>query len=161
MGTSDDSTRTVMYWDDFELDMWFELGSRSIGADDMIRVAKEFDPQVFHVDPVGARDTFFGGLVASGWHTVGIFLNMYVTALVSRTANIAGLGIDGLRFFEPVRPGDTLVGRAGVVSVRPSKGRPDAGVVVMRWEMTRNDGVAVMEANCPFLVRRRASGTGD
>lgn len=147
----------MMYWEDFEPGMAFELGRRSLNSDEIIRIGKEFDPQIFHVDPVAARETHFGGLVASGWHTVGVFMKMYVSELVSRTASIAGLGIDNLRFLEPVRPDDMLIGRATVISLRPSQVRPEAGVLVMGWEMVRDDGVMVMEARCPSLVLRRTS----
>ena len=133
-----------VFFEDFETGQVVELGSRTVTEDEIVAFARQFDPQPFHVDPDAAKESVFGGLIASGWHTGALWMRLYVDAMLGSTAARGSPGIEELRWLAPVRPGDTLTGRLTVLDVSPSGTRPDRGTVRIRGEMVNQDGVTVM-----------------
>ena len=127
----------MRYWEDFRVGETFELGSVTIDGDEMMRFAQRFDPQPFHVDPVAAKDTPFGGLIASGWFTGSLFMRLYVEAVLSGAASQGSPGLSELRWLAPVRAGDVLTGRLVVLDMAPSSTRTTRGTVFMRGELVR------------------------
>jgi acyl dehydratase len=97
--------------------------------------AREFDPQLFHVDEEAAASSVFGGLVPSGWHTVAIFMRLYVDVLLFRAASMDSSGVEEIRWLKPVRPGDTLFARVTVLDATPSDRNSGRGTVHLRPEM--------------------------
>ncbi|HSO02471.1 MAG TPA: MaoC family dehydratase [Gaiellaceae bacterium] len=132
------------YWEDFEPGQVVELGSVSVTEDEIVAFARQFDPQSFHVDPEAAKESVFGGLIASGWHTGALWMRLYVDSLLDGAASMGSPGIEELRWLAPVRPGDTLAGRLTVLETTPSERRPDRGTVRIRGEMVNQDGVTVL-----------------
>lgn len=106
-----------------------EFGSILVEEREIIEFARRYDPQVFHVDPEAAKKSSFGGLVASGWHTVALASRMVVDNELSSVASLGSPGIDELHWYKPVRPGDTLSVRITVLEARRSESKPDRGVV--------------------------------
>ncbi len=106
-----------------------EFGSTLVEQREMIEFARRYDPQVFHIDPEAAKKTSFGGLVASGWHTVAMASRMVVDNELSSVASLGSPGIDELHWYKPVRPGDVLSVRITVLETRRSESKPDRGVV--------------------------------
>jgi len=151
----------TLYLEDLVVGTVSELGQRSVSAEEIVAFAREFDPQPFHLDPEAARRSPFGGLVASGWHVSSIFGRLIVDGLFDEVANLAGLGLDEVRFLAPVRPGDTLSGWATIIATRVSQSRPGTGIVTFRCVLANQDGVDVWSATCTCLVRRRPDGTQD
>jgi acyl dehydratase len=127
----------MRYWDDFKVGETFDLGSVTIDGDEMVRFAQRFDPQPFHVDPVAAKDTPFGGLIASGWFTGSLFMRLYVEAVLSGAASQGSPGLSELRWLAPVRAGDVLSGRLTVLDMAPSSTRTTRGTVFLRGELLR------------------------
>lgn len=109
----------------------------------VIEFAEQFDPQYFHVDPVAAADGPFKGLIASGWHTAGLMMRLYADQYLSKVASLGGPGVDELRWLAPVRPGDVLRLRTEVLEARPSKSKPDRGLVRTRAELLNQDDAVV------------------
>jgi acyl dehydratase len=132
-----------LYFEDFDSGHVFELGSRTVTAEEIIAFGREFDPQPFHVDEEAAAASVFGGLIASGWHTGAMWMRLYVDALLG-AASLGSPGIEELRWLAPVRPGDTLHARLTVLGATPSERRPDRGTIRSRGEMVNQDGVTVM-----------------
>jgi acyl dehydratase len=132
------------YFEDFEAGAVVELGSHTVTEEEIVAFARQWDPQPFHVDPEAARESAFGGLIASGWHTGALWMRMYVDSLLDGTASMGSPGIEELRWLAPVRPGDTLTGRLEVLETTPSQRRPDRGTVRIRAEMVNQDGVVVL-----------------
>ena len=130
-------------FEDFAAGQVYELGSRTVTEGELVDFARQWDPQPFHVDPVAAKDSVFGGLIASGWQTGAIWMRMYVDTMLGSAAR-GSPGIEDLRWLAPVRPGDTLTGRLTVLDARPSATRPDRGTIRIRGEMVNQDGVTVM-----------------
>jgi acyl dehydratase len=131
-------------FDDFAPGQEYELGSVTVTQDEIVQFARRYDPQTFHVDPDAAKESVFGGLIASGWHTGAMWMRLYVDSMLGSSAGQGSPGVEELRWLAPVRPGDTLSGRLTVLETTPSERRPDRGTVRIRGEMVNQDGVTVM-----------------
>ena len=123
----------VEWFDDLKVGMRFKSESKTVSREEILRFASEFDPQPFHLDPTAAEHSFFHGLSASGWHTAALAMRLFVEA-VPIAGGIVGAGVELLEWKAPVRPGDELRLGCQVVEIRPSKSRPDRGIV--RFVMT-------------------------
>jgi acyl dehydratase len=125
-----------------------EFGPITITEDEIVQFGRQFDPQVFHMDPAGARQTVYGGLIASGWHTCSLFMRLFVEHYLPGPASLGSPGVDELRWLKPDRPGDTLALRITVHKVKPSRSKPDRGVLYSFCEMLnqKRDVVATMMA---------------
>jgi acyl dehydratase len=131
-------------FEDFEPGQVYDLGSRTVTEAEIVAFARQFDPQPFHLDPEAARESVFGGLIASGWHTGAMWMRLYVDSMLDGSAARGSPGIEELRWLAPVRPGDTLSGRLTVLETSPSAIRADRGTIRIRGEMVNQDGVTVM-----------------
>jgi acyl dehydratase len=143
------------YLEDFEVGKVIQAGSRSVTEEEIIAFAKEFDPQPFHVDPVAARASVFGGIIASGWHTSSMIMRLMADSYLNDAAALGSPGSDQIRWLKPVRGGDTLTATSTVVEVVPSKSKPDRGVVRTRWEAKNQHGEVVATIDGMMLCLRR------
>src|ERR671911_3001873 len=135
---------TELYFEDLRVGQVVDLGSITVEEEDILAFARLWDPQPFHVDPEAAKESVFGGLIASGWHTGAMWMRLYVDSLLDGAASMGSPGIEELRWLAPVRPGDTLSGRLTILEATPSQRRADRGTVRVRGEMVNQDGVTVM-----------------
>jgi acyl dehydratase len=132
------------YFEDFHLDDVIDVGSLTVSQDEIIAFAKQYDPQPMHIDPNAASFTIYGGLIASGWHTVSLYMRLLVENLVAKTVSFGSPGVDELRWPRPVRPGDTLSGQMEVIETRASNSRPNMGIVRWRGEVRNQRGELVL-----------------
>src|ERR1700694_1254968 len=131
------------YLEDFAVGQTFGSG-RLLAEQARIKpCAAEFDPQPFHLDAEAARRSLFGGLAASGWHTAALTMRLLVESDIRPVGGIIGAGFDELRWPRPVRPGDELRVESDVLEVRPSRSRPQQGLVKMRTTTLNQNGEAV------------------
>jgi acyl dehydratase len=144
----------IEWFDDLKLGMRFNSGEATVSAEDIKRFASEFDPQPFHLDEAAARNTFFKGLAASGWHTAAIAMRLAVQARPFGPHPLMGAGVDDLRWMKPVRPGDTLHLEGEVVELIPSRSKPQ-GVARVKWTAYNQHGEAVYTFNPIAIVPRR------
>lgn len=151
MSTSDG----VLYWEDFAPGEVLEIGRHTFTEEEIIAFATQFDPQPFHTDPEAARGTFYGGLIASGWHTCAIGMRLMVQSYIGRAASAGSPGVDNIRWLGPVRPGDTITYRRRILEARPSGSRPGIGLVRSRSEAVNQHGETVMTMDGWGLFRRR------
>ena len=145
----------MRYFEDFTPGETIELGRHTITKDEIIRFAKEFDPQPFHLDEDAAKRSIFGGLLASGWHTGSITMRLLYEGLVKDTLSMGSPGVDELRWLKPVRPGDTLSARLTVVECIPSRSKPDRGIVRSTIELRNQHGEVVVTSKGLSLFGRR------
>jgi acyl dehydratase len=131
-------------FEDFAPGQVYELGSTTVTEEEIVDFARRFDPQPFHLDAEAAKDSDFGGLIASGWHTGAMWMRLYVDSLLGGGSGQGSSGIEELRWLAPVRPGDTLSGRLTVLETTPSERLPHRGTIRIRGEMVNQDGVTVM-----------------
>lgn len=133
-----------------------EMGSRRMELEDMLAFAREYDPQVFHVDEEGAKKTPFGGIVASGWMTLAIMARLGVDGLMAGVAGLGSPGIDSARWLQPVRAGDVLRGSGRVVRTKASERDPRRGTVWFEIELVRDaDEEPVLRVELPMFIGRR------
>ena len=150
----------IRYFEDFKVGDVVESGGRTITREEILTFARDFDPQPFHTDEAAARQTMYGGLIASGWHSGSLMMRLFYDSLFREVASLGSPGIDELRWLKPVRPGDTLHFRATVQEVTPSRSKPDRGLVRTFCELLNQDGEVVMSLKpVNFLLRRPAPQT--
>jgi acyl dehydratase len=136
----------------------YETASVDVSGEEVTAFATRYDPQPFHVDPVAARATIFGGQVASGWMTAALTMRLMVTGQFGFGEGAVGLGVETLQWPKPVRPGDTLRATVEVLSARGSSSKPTHGIVKIRTTTLnqRDETVQLMVSNV-LLPRRRAA----
>jgi acyl dehydratase len=126
-----------LFWEDLTPGRRFDLGVTGIDYDEMLAFARRFDPQWYHADERLAADSEYGGLIASGFFTVSLFMRAYVDGLLARAAAAASPGLEELRWLAPVRAGDRLAVTLVVVDQAPSRAKPDCGTVTLQGTLTR------------------------
>ena len=144
-----------LWWEDFKVGDTTELGSHTFTEDEIIVFARQFDPQPFHIDPVAARRSIYGGLIASGWHTCAVAMRLMCENYINRTVSMGSPGVDNIRWLKPVRAGDTITYRRTVLEARQSNSRPGAGLMQSRWEAVNQDGEVVMTMEGWGMLGRR------
>ena len=147
----------MRYFEDFTPGQTIELGTHTITKDEIVAFARQFDPQVFHLDEDAAKRTIYGGLIASGWHSGSLLMRMFYEAVFRDAASMGSPGIDELRWLKPVRPGDTLSFRATVLEATPSRSKPDRGLIKTHCELLNQHGEVVMSLKPINFIRRRPS----
>jgi acyl dehydratase len=150
---------TVHYLDDFAAGQTFKTGRKRVGKDELVAFAREFDPQPFHIDEAAALKSPFQGLAGSGWHTAAMTMRLLVDGELKPAGGILGVGFDDLSWPRPVRPGDELRASSEILEVRPSKSRPDRGMIRVRTTTFNQNDEPVMVFTGNLLVPRRPVGT--
>jgi len=146
------------YYEDLAVGQKFCSRPVRIDKDRLIAFAEEFDPQPQHVGEQAAAASQFGQLVASGWHTAAISMRLFVDEVLSRIVGGAqGLGVEALTWPHPVRPGDELHVEVDVLDARPSRSRPDKGIVTVRCATLNQNGDIVQTTSQKFMAPRRAA----
>ncbi len=149
---------TVRYLDDFTVGQLFNTGRLRVDKEQIVAFAGQFDPQPFHLDEEAARQSPFQGLAASGWHTAGLTMRLMVDGEFKPAGGILGVGFDNLSWPRAVRPGDELHAISEVLEVRPSKSRPDRGMLRVRTTTFNQNDEPVMVFTGNILVPRRTAG---
>jgi acyl dehydratase len=146
----------TIYFEDMTVGRHFNTGTVTLEEAEMIRFAKEFDPQPMHTDPEAGQASIFGGLIGSGWYTAALTMKLVIGGdMRSDDRGRVGLGIELLRWPTPTRPGDILTAVTEILEARPSNSRPDRGIVKLRT-LTYNQKREVMqELVANVLVPRR------
>jgi acyl dehydratase len=145
------------FLEDFAVGQVFHTGRMHVEKDDIFAFARQFDPQPYHLDEDAARQSPFQGLAASGWHTAAMTMRLLVDGEFRPAGGILGVGFDELSWPRAVRPGDELHAESEVLEVRPSKSRPDRGMIRVRTTTfnQNNEPVQVFTGN--LLVQRRSA----
>jgi acyl dehydratase len=142
------------YFEDFPVGSVFTFGSVTVTEPEIIAFARQFDPQVMHTDPEAAAKGPTHGLIASGWHTVGMMMRMYADHYLPANG-LPAPGVDEVRWLLPVRPGDTLSMRVTILDARVSQSKPDRGIIRPFSEVLNQRGEVVLTMKPINLVRRR------
>ncbi len=145
--------RPLLYLDDLTVGQRFGGGEQRLEEDAMTAFAAEFDPQPFHLDPAAAAETLFGRLVASGWQTAAVTMRMQVEH-VPIAGGIVGAGVT-VEWPRPTLPGDVLRIDSEILEVRPSRSRPDRGLVRIVTETSNQRGEVVQVCTATIVVPRR------
>jgi acyl dehydratase len=145
-----------MYFEDFNVGRRFDCEPVTLDEDEITWFARQYDPQPFHTDAETAKDTVFGGLIASGFQTVAAATGQFIRTGAVDAAGMGGPGLDEVRWTAPVRPGDTLYTAVEVKEARKTRSDPNRGVVRLGFVVSNDDGeVATFDATV-FLRCRPA-----
>ena len=143
------------YFEDYVPGEVHKLGTVAVERDELLTFGRRFDPQDFHADPAAAERTVYQGLIASGWHTAGLMMRLYVQRYLSRIGSLGSPGVDEVRWPRPVRPDDVLSVRVTVLDARLSNSKPDRGIVTSLVEVANQRGELVMSLRAVNLFARR------
>jgi acyl dehydratase len=146
------------YFEDYVPGSVFEFGPVAVEEAEILEFARRYDPQYIHTDPARAAKGPFGGLIASGWQTVGVMMRLLVDHYLSSVASMASPGIDELRWLLPVRPGDRLRVRVAVTDAKRSRSKPDRGIVHSLVEVLNQKDEVVMSLKPMNIMRCRETG---
>lgn len=144
------------YLDDFQVGQTLQCGSHTFNQEEIIRFAREFDPQPFHIDPQAATETQYGGIIASGWHTVSMVMRLLVDGYISESSSMGSPGVDQIRWLKPVYPGDTISARSTINLVTRSRSKPDRGILKFLVEADNQHGETVMTMQGMGMYGRRS-----
>ncbi len=145
----------MKYLEDFPVGERRRLGTTHVAEADVIRFATEFDPQSFHIDAEAAKDSIYGSVIASGWHTCAMTMRVLVDSYLKESASMGSPGIDELRWLKPVRPGDTLTVFSTAEDITFSKSKPDRGILTSVTEVENQAGELVLTMRGKSMMRRR------
>jgi len=151
---------TKRYLEDFAVGQVFRSGRKRVDKDEIFAFAKAYDPQLFHLDEAAAQQSPFAGLAASGWHTAAMSMRLIVDGEFKPAGGILGVGFDELSWPRAVRPGDELYVLSEVLDVRPSKSRPDRGMIRVRNTTFNQNDEPVQVFTGNLLVPRRPAKAG-
>jgi acyl dehydratase len=147
---------TPLYLEDLTVGDRFYSDSLTVDESEIKAFAARYDPQIFHLDHEAAKNTLFGGLAASGWHTAALTMRLKVTSGLPIANGLIGAGVE-LNWPRPVRPGDTLRVEIEVMDIKPSRSRPDRGIVTLRSLTLNQQDEVVLEMTAKNVVFRRPS----
>ena len=143
------------FFEDYIPGRVYEFGAITVTEAEIVDFAARFDPQSFHVDPVKAAESPFGGVIASGWHTIGLAMRLLVDHFLTHVASLGSPAVDEIRWPHPVRPGDRLRIRTTILDARPSRSKSDRGIVRTRVEaLNQKDELVLTMVTVSFLGRR-------
>lgn len=149
----------IVYFEDIAIGDTVGFGPLTVSREEIVAFASEYDAQPFHLSDEAAAATHFGSLSASGWHTTALFMKMFVAEMQRmpgrQEASLGAIGIDELRWLQPVRPGDTLRGTSEVLEKKASRSRPEMGVVKTRITLLNQEDEPVMTMMPIILFRTR------
>ena len=144
------------YLEDYSVGEEIRAPGVTITEADIIEFAFRYDPQPFHIDKIAADESIYGGLIASGWQVAILAFRMLVQVGLVGRGSLGSPGLDKIRWLAPVRPGDTLYPIAQVSDVRPSRSKPDRGVVSVEYRVDNQSGETVMTWQGVQLVAKRS-----
>ena len=145
-----------MYFEDYQVGQTSKFGAYEVTESEVKEFATKYDPQFFHLDDEAAKDSLFGGLCASGWHTGAMFMRMLIDNLPEEHGSLGSPGINNLKWLKPVYPGYILSVKGRVTECRLSKSKPGVGLVCMNYEIVNQDDLTVMslESNAFFRCKK-------
>jgi acyl dehydratase len=146
------------YLEDFEAGQVFRTRGMSMDESEIMDFARKYDPQPIHTDREAAATGPFEGLIASGWHTGSVVFRLWVDLGFMEKSSLGGPGIDNLRWLLPVRPGDTLYTEVEIIEARPSKSKPDRGVLRYITRGINQKGETVITMDSASFLKRRPEG---
>ena len=144
-----------MYFEDYQPGQVTQFGAYKVTESEIKEFASKYDPQFFHLDDEAAKQSLFGGLCASGWHTASMFMRMLIDNLPEEHGSLGSPGINNLKWLKPVYPGYILSVKSCVSHCRLSESKPGVGLICVNYEVVNQHGMPVMtlESNAFFKCK--------
>ena len=157
MATRFETTADNRYFEDYVPGAVHEFGSITVDEQEVLDFGRRYVPLSYHIDREAAKQSIYGSVIASGWHTAALMMRIYVENYLSQVANLGSPGGDELRWDRPVFPGDQLSVRATVLEARRSESRPDRGIVRTFIEVLNQKNQVAMSMKIVNVVKCRES----
>jgi acyl dehydratase len=143
----------LLHFEDFAVGQVIDLGSYAVTAAEIREFANEFDPQPFHLDEAAGSASLLGGLAASGWHVCSILMRMIAVSWLNKSASMGSNGVSEVKWLKPVLAGETLSGRAKILTKRISSRRPEMGIFECFFELFGESGMKKTEMTAVIFMR--------
>jgi acyl dehydratase len=148
-------------FEDFMVGEIMMLGTVEVTAEDIRSFAERFDPQPMHRADDAEQNTVVGGMFASGFHTVCLHMRLFADGVLRDSTSMGSPGVEEVRYLAPVRAGDSLTLRVEVIGARPSRSRPELGLVLLRSQMINARSVPALEMTATLMLGRRSAAGVD
>ena len=145
----------MIYFEDLNIGKKILIGPISVSEKEIIEFAKKFDPQPFHVDIEKAKDSLFGNLCASGWHTCSLYMRMLYDGLLINLASLGSPGMNEIRWIKPLFPNETINGVLTIISKTPSKSKPSIGSMVIDSKVFNSKKELIMTMQSISIIKKR------
>lgn len=145
----------MLYFEDLNVGQKITIGPISVTEEEIIDFAKKFDPQPFHIDAVKAKDSLFGSLCASGWHTCSLYMKMLYDGLLVNLASLGSPGMNEIRWIKPLFPNDIIIGELKIISKTPSRSKPNIGSMIIDSKVFNNKKELIMTMQSISIVKKR------
>ena len=150
--------KALLHWEDIDVGRVIDIGPYKLTREEILSFARQWDPQPFHIDEQGAKNSIYGGIISSGWQTCAIAQRLLVNGFLNGAASLGSPGIESLRWRKPVHPDDELSLRLRVVSKDASPKSPDRGSIDVEHEIRNQTGETVMTYRARIFIGRREPG---
>ena len=147
--------KKMLYYEDLNIGQKISIGPISATEREIIEFAKQFDPQPFHIDAEKAKDSLFGGLCASGWHTCSLYMRMLYDGLLINLASLGSPGMNEIRWLKPLFPNEVIRGELYIMSKTPSKSKPLIGSIVIDSKIYNSKKDLIMTMQSISIVKKR------
>lgn len=148
----------IEFFEDIQIGTVLEFGHKKMERQEIIDFATKYDPQSFHIDEQAAKNSIYGDVIASGWHTGSVTMRMMVDHMVNDRAGLGSPGFNNLKFRLPVRPGDVLRVRSTVMDKKRSRSRPEMGTIFGLVEVLNQNDEVVMSFESLGMIKARTLG---
>ncbi|MAZ01849.1 MAG: acyl dehydratase [Sneathiella sp.] len=146
---------SAIYFEDISVGDKTTSKSISVTKEEIIEFAGKYDPQPFHIDEEAAKESIYGGLIASGWHTTALLMRLLVDNMTNKRAGLGSPGCDELRWLRPVRPGDSLRYESTVFETRKSASRPEMGIIRADVKLYNQNDEIVLTLKSTGMIKTR------
>ena len=147
--------KTKIYFEDIKEGDSYKLGPLFVSKEEVIDFAKKYDPQPFHISEEKAKESLFGGLCASGWHTCALYMKMLCDSFIKNLASLGSPGMNEIRWIKPLFPDQEIFGNVTIISKKPSKSKPNIGSMITKSEVYNENKELIMTLESISIVRKR------
>jgi len=147
--------KNIIYFEDLNEGDSYSLGPLFVSKKEILEFANKYDPQPFHIDEKKAKESLFGNLCASGWHTCSLYMKMLCDSFIKNLASLGSPGMNEIRWIKPLFPDQNITGKVIIVSKTPSKSKPQIGSLITNSEVYNNKKEIIMTLQSISIVKKR------
>ena len=147
--------KNIIYFEDLNKGDNYTLGPIFVSKKEILEFANKYDPQAFHIDEEKAKESLFGGLCASGWHTCSLYMKMLCDSFIKNLASLGSPGMNEIRWIKPLFPNQNITGKVTIISKTPSRSKPNIGSIITNSEVYNNKKEIIMTLQSISIVKKK------
>ena len=144
-----------IYFEDIKIGDSYKLGPLFVSKKEILEFANKYDPQPFHINEEKAKESLFGGLCASGWHTCSLYMKMLCDSFIKNLASLGSPGMNEIRWLKPLFPDQKIYGKVTIIKKTPSKSKPNIGSMITKSEVYNEKKELIMTLESISIVRKK------